>query len=196
MDHISDIVTIKEITTALFHTNDRAEVNMLQRAIYSEIETYAIDIVIFHVNTSSRHDEIIALQLGQLVIDHTRFVPPEDGNFKSSIDFDGPGAFTTDNIPELPFKYKTPIAYLRAGQKIKCEIIIKLGTGRQHVKWRPLSTFTFKEHEMGYSIRVKGIGMLPGVDIIQKGLDKIDTASSRPGSNIFSRPVVPNNFVQ
>lgn len=196
MDRISNVEIRDERLTGFFQTNDIYEINMLQRAILTEVETYAIDIVMFDKNNSSRHDEIIALRLGQLVIDNSRFVPPETGDFKAHIDVSGPGEFTTDDIPLLPFKYKTPIAQLRAGQRIVCDVIVKLGYGRLHVKWRPVSTFTFEETNDGFNIALKGIGMLPPLEIIEKGFAKMDTATRRPASSIFTRPVAPNNFVQ
>jgi DNA-directed RNA polymerase alpha subunit len=194
MDRITDINTNGNMTTAIFRTADIAEVNMLRRAVLSEIETYAIDIVVFHINTSIRHDEIIALRLGQAVIDHSRFAPPPEGDYKSRIDFQGPGEFNTTHIPGLPFKYVTPIATLRSGQRILCDIIVKQGSGRQHVKWRPLSTFSFSEIDGGYQITIKDIGMLTGPEIIEKGFAKMATAAARPPITLFSYPLVPGNL--
>lgn len=196
MDKIENIVTRDSITTALFRTKNVATVNLLRRAILSEIETYAIDIVIFHTNTSPRHDEVIALRLGQLVIDHSKFQPPAPGaeDIKIRINVNGPLIFTTDNIPNLPFKYKTPIAELRHGQQIICDCIVKKGTGAMHVKWRPISKFTFTEVNDGYLISFKDIGMLSGREIIEKGMEKINLAAERPPSTIFSQIVVPNNI--
>jgi len=194
MERIVNIETTGNITSALFLTKDIAEINLLRRAILSEIETYAIDVVVFQHNTSPRHDEIIALRLGQLAIDHSRFIPPKEGNFKTHIDFQGPGIFTTEHIPELPFKYVTPIATLKRGQKITCDVIVKKGQGKQHVKWRPVSTVTFTEVEDGYKITFKGIGMLSGQEILEKGTIKMKEAAERPALTLFSRPLVPINI--
>jgi len=194
MDRIDNINTTNNITTALFRTKDVSEVNMLCRAIKSEIETYAIDVVIFQTNTSPRHDEVIALRLGQLVIDHSRFVPPEDGDFKVHIDVRGPLEVTTDHIPELPFKYVTPFVTLRDGQRIVCDCIVRKGQGKTHVKWRPISTFAFTEVNEGYQIKIKDLGMLTGPEIIQKGFEKMGDAARRPPLTIFSHPLVPLNI--
>lgn len=194
MDRLINIETTGNITSALFLTKDIAEANMLRRAILSEIDTYAIDIVIFQTNTSPRHDEIIALRLGQVVIDHSRFVPPEEGNFKTHIDVQGPKEFTTNDIPELPFKYMTPIATLKAGQRIICDVIVKQGQGKQHVKWRPVSTVTLNEVDEGYKITVKDIGMLSGPEIFAAGISKMKAAAHRPPITLFSHPLVPHGI--
>lgn len=194
MEKIGIINTNNETITALFRTQDVAEVNLLRRAILSEIETYAIDIVIFQTNTSPRHDEIIALRLGQLVIDHSRFVPPEDNDYKVHIDVQGPGEFTTNDIPDLPFKYDTPITTLKRGQRIICDCIVKKGTGKMHVKWRPISTFSFTKADDGYLLNIKGIGMLPPEELIQKGINMISNAAHRRPTTLFSQPLIPSEF--
>lgn len=137
-------------STAVFRTNDLTHVNLLRRAILSEIETYAIEYVIFHTNTSSRHDEILALRLGQLVIDHSRF---DNSKLRYTIEVgseDEPVEFTSDDIKGLPITYPTPIAILMAGQRVKCEIIIAKGQAKDHAKWRPVSLISINEIKDGY----------------------------------------------
>jgi len=194
MERIINIETIGNVTSALFLTKDIAEVNMLKRAIMSEIDTYAIDIVIFQTNTSPRHDEILALRLGQLVIDHTRFLPPQIGDFRTHIDFKGPGELTTDNIPGLPFKYKTPVVLLKDGQHVICDVIVKKGQGKQHVKWRPVSRVSILDVEDGHKITFNDIGMLTPIQIIQNGYAKIRDAAHRVPITLFSHPLVPENI--
>jgi DNA-directed RNA polymerase alpha subunit len=194
MDRIDNINITNNIVTALFRTKDVAEVNLLKRAIWSQVYTYAIDVATFHTNNSPRHDEVIALRLGQLVIDNTRFVPPENGDYKIRIDVEGPLEVTTDHIPELPFKFVTPLVTLRKGQRIVCDCVVKIGQGKTHVKWRPISTFTFTEVEDGYQIKFKEIGMLTGPEIIQKGLEKMEDAARSPSQTIFSHTLVPHNM--
>lgn len=137
-------------STAVFKTNDLTHVNLLRRAILSEIETYAIEYVIFHINTSSRHDETLALRLGQLVIDHSKF---DSSNLRYNIDVgseDEPVDFTSDDIKGLPITFLTPIAVLMAGQRVKCEVIITKGQAKDHVKWRPVSLVAITEINNGY----------------------------------------------
>lgn len=194
MYRVSDIHTVDNITTAIFLNKDIAAVNLFRRAVLSEIDTYCIDIVTFHVNTSPRHDETLALRLGQLIIDNNKFVPPEKGDFKFRIDFSGPGELTTDNIHDLPFRDKTPIVRLRENQRIICDCIVKKGNGNLHIKWRPISIFTFIEVENGFQIKFKSIGMLNPETIIAKGIDKITAAASRPPQTIFSNQLIPNEL--
>jgi len=194
MDRIENINTTGSITTALFRTNDVAEVNILRRAIMSEIETYAIDIVIFNTNTSPRHDEVIAQRLGLVVIDNTTFVPPVDGDMKVHIDVQGPRIFTTKDIPDLPFVCHPNIAELRVGQRITCDCIVKKGQGKTHIKWRPISVFTFKAVEGGHQISFKGVGMMTGEEIIRQGLAKMGDAARRTPMTIFSHQLVPANM--
>ena len=199
MDRVENINITDNIVTALFRTHDVAEINLFKRAIMSEIETYAIDIVVFHTNTSPRHDEIIALRLGQLVIDNSQFTPPPNDDYKFRIDISGPNddtplTITTNNIPSLPFKYETPFVTLRKGQRIVCDCIVKKGQGKTHVKWRPISSFTFTEVDEGFQIKFKEIGMLSGHEIIRQGLLKMSDAAQRPPQTLFSHTLIPHNM--
>jgi DNA-directed RNA polymerase alpha subunit len=194
MERFTNIVTEKNKTTAIFLSNDTAEVNMLKRAIQSEIETVAIDIVIVYTNTSARHDEILSFRLGQLVIDNERLEVRDFDTYRVRVDVSGPLDVTTEHIPEIPFKYKTPIIKLRAGEKIVCDIILVIGTARTHIKWRPISTFVFEEHELGFLIKMGDNGMLSPEQILLRGYEKIRTAADRKSANIFARQLRPENL--
>lgn len=185
---------LDQTATIHFESQDEAEVNMLRRAILSEIETYAIDEVRILINTGPRIDEILALRLGQLVIDHTRFVPPTEGDFRTRINFEGPGLFTTEHIPGIPFTELTPIMELRAGQRILCEVVVKLGQAKTHAKWRPVSKVTFVSVPGGFDVTLKSVGMLPPDQIFERGLNKIRDAMEWTPLTIFSRPFIPYNI--
>jgi DNA-directed RNA polymerase alpha subunit len=199
MDRFSNINTTGLVTTALFRTTDVTEANMLRRSILSEIETWAIDLVIFNVNTTPRHDEIVAQRLGLLVIDHSRFIPPETEEYRTSFDVTAPAGvetfeLTTQYIPELPFAYETHIVTMKPGQRLACEIVVKKGAAKEHCKWSPVSIVSFTEDPEGYLMRFKSVGMLTPEQILEQGLAKMQAAATRHPITIFSRPVVPHTI--
>lgn len=189
MERFSNIVEDNETTTAIFLSNNVLEANLLRRIILTEIETYCIDIVIFYINTSSRHDEIIALRLGQLVIDHERYTHKE--NQRIRIDVQGPKEFTTDDIA-LPFKYKTPIMVLRDNERIACDVIVKKGQAKQHVKWRPVSTVVMQPQDDNFKFTIRTIGMMSGKEILSQAIQKLQTGNfDKKGTTMFSNPEIP-----
>jgi hypothetical protein len=109
----------------------------------TNIETYAVKYVTFYENTGPREEEILALRFGQLVIDNQRLRIPNK-ELIVPFSFIGPGSFTTKDLPDLPFQRETPIVTLKANQEITGELRIRKGTSKEHVKWRPISTLTFK----------------------------------------------------
>lgn len=195
MQSFEDVVIVGNTVSAVFATSSPAYANMLRRSIMSEIETYAIDVAVFHVNTSPRHDELIALRLGQLVIDNMQFHPPADRDMHVTVDVVGPYTFTTDDIQGVPFTFRTPIVDLRQGQRISCELIIKKGTGREHVKWRPVASCRIEEFNDKYKIIFKEIGMLSGPEILRRGFENMDVAARRPAINQFFEVLVPQELV-
>lgn len=193
----------RDFTTAKFNSNDVAEINMLKRAILSEIETVAIHSVIFYYNNSAREDELMAFRLGQLVLDNDQLdiEAIKQQPLRVRVDISGPVEMTTEHIPNLPFKYKTPIIKLREGERIFCDIIAKVGQGKDHVRWRPVSRFAFSEIKdgeggiiEGYNVKMKGLGMMDPEKILQKGYEKIESAANRVSANIFSLQLRPANL--
>lgn len=198
MDRIRNINIIGEKVTALFETDDVSEVNLLDIAMKNYINTFAIGIVIFHTNNSSRHDEIIALRLGQLSIDNELFVSPKFSgteDYKVRIDVEGPLEVTTEHIPGLPFKFVTPIITLRRGERIICDCVIKEGKGETHVKWRPISTFSWTQVDGGFQINFVGIGMLSGQELIRRGLSSMRHAAERRPQTLFSHTLIPTTII-
>lgn len=174
-------------------TQDVSLVNLLRRSILSEIETFAIDIVGFHINNSPRHDEILALRFGQLIIDHRKFQGPD--GYETELDVTGPIEVTTDDIQRLPFINKTSIVSLKEGQRLHCKLIVKKGTATTHVKWRPVSAIKVQKINAGYEMSFKNIGMLPTSSIIQQGIEKLVNTATIIPQNIFSRPLIPQNLI-
>ena len=207
MDRFDNIITNRNVTTGLFLSDDVAEVNMLRRAILNEVETIAIKLVVFYTNISARHDEILALRLGQLAIDNEEFIRTNNleqisdfKDFKTRIDVTGPLEVTTNDIPNIPFANETPIITLRKGERILCDVILGLGKGDNHIKWRPVSTFTFTENKLtedgrhgGFLIRMKDVGMMSPINILLSGYNKITEAADRENDNIFTKQLIPYN---
>lgn len=202
MNRLVNLTTNGNISTVLFLTNDVSLVNMLRRAIMSEIETYAVDYVTFNINTSYRHDEILALRIGQCVINNDEFQYEEGRRYE--IDVTGPGEFTTDDIKDIPYKFKTPILSLYKNHRIKGEVVIKKGTCsdqvvdgkiiKGHVNFKPISVCYFDKVENGYLFTIETIGMLSPEEIFRRGYQKIENAINQKPINLFFQQLVPNNY--
>lgn len=185
MVEVKSITTEGNITTVLLDTNKASVANLVKRAILAHVPTYTIDLVIFDVNTSVRYDEVLALRLGQLVIDHTRYTGGD--GFKTQLSVKGPKEVTSDDIPGIPFAFPTPLVTLLEGQEIRCELVVKEGLAKTHVKWRPVSTVTLSKEGDLFKLTVKSIGMMPGEEIVKVALTKLEEAANERPINLFFR---------
>ncbi|MEM2959980.1 MAG: DNA-directed RNA polymerase subunit D [Candidatus Bathyarchaeia archaeon] len=139
--------------------------NTLRRIMLSEVPTMAIDDVIVYENSSVLHDEILALRLGLIPLktDLDAYNLPEKCSCKSelgcplcrailTLDIEVENGVRTvysgDLVPEnpniAPISDKIPIVKLAAGQKIRLEAYAKLGRGKDHAKWQPVSACTYR----------------------------------------------------
>lgn len=186
------------LVKGIYRSHNLTEVNIFRRACMNDIPTYAIDVVIFYHNSSARIDEILALRLGQLVIDHDVYEDPKhpknnpkygDG-YRFSFDVEGPMDVTTE-VLELPFKKETPIITLNKGQRIKADCIVRQDTANTHVKWRPISSFAIgAETKEGYEFSFRNIGMLDSRVIIAEALNHMEDAKKFKETSIFSKLVL------
>ncbi|RLI19718.1 DNA-directed RNA polymerase subunit D [Candidatus Bathyarchaeota archaeon] len=144
---------------------DVAFLNSLRRIILAEVPCMAIDEVVIIENSSVLHDEILAHRLGLIPLktDLDAYNLPEECPCQSefgcnlcrvSIMLDveageeGRVVYSGDLVPEnpeiAPVSNKIPIVKLAPGQKIRLEAYARLGRGKDHAKWQPVSVCAYK----------------------------------------------------
>ena len=144
---------------------DPSLANTLRRIILSEVPTMAIDEVVIIENSSVLHNEILALRLGLIPLktDLDSYNLPEECSCKSefgcplcrstlTLDVQAKDGVRTvysgDLIPEdpdvAPVSDKIPIVKLAPGQRVRLEAYAKLGRGKDHAKWQPVSLCIYR----------------------------------------------------
>jgi DNA-directed RNA polymerase subunit D len=142
-------------------TSSAAFANSLRRAMKSLVPTMAVDYIDFYMNTSYLYDEILAHRIGLIPIktDLEKFNMPDkcvcegEGCPNCQVSFrlniEGAkvvysGDFVSDDPETLPVYDNIPIVELDVGQQLMLEAVARLGTGKEHVKWQPVSSCTYR----------------------------------------------------
>lgn len=144
---------------------DTPFVNALRRIMLAEVPSMAIDEVVIIENSSVLHDEILSHRLGliPLTTNLDSYNLPEECTCKSDLGCNLCRAALTmgveakdstltvysgDLVPEnpdiRPVSDKIPIVKLAPDQKIKLEAYARLGRGRDHAKWQPVSKCVYR----------------------------------------------------
>jgi len=139
--------------------------NALRRIALAQVPSMAIDEVVMIENSSILQDEIIAHRLGltPLKTDLDGYNLPEDCACKSEFGCnlcrvtltldaeskDGTrtvysGELVSENPSVVPVSDRVPIIKLAKGQKLKLEAYARLGKGKAHAKWQPVSMCAYK----------------------------------------------------
>ncbi len=143
--------------------------NAIRRAMISEVPTMAVDIVVFTLNTSVFYDEIIAHRLGLIPLTSEyaleKYKSPEECMGGEEVIFseecvvkldleaennsDKPLTIYSRDLrtsdPDVKPVYESiPILVLGPGQKIRLEAYARLGRGKEHAKWSPVSVAAHK----------------------------------------------------
>jgi DNA-directed RNA polymerase subunit D len=139
--------------------------NALRRIALAEVPSMAIDEVVMIENSSILQDEIIAHRLGltPLKTDLDSYNLPEECECKSefgcslcrvtlTMDVESTegtrtvysGELVSENPQIIPVSDKVPIIKLVKGQKLKLEAYARLGKGKNHAKWQPVSVCAYK----------------------------------------------------
>jgi len=140
-------------------------INALRRIALAEVPSMAIEEVVMIENSSILQDEIIAHRLGltPLRTDLDAYNLPEDCECKSEFGCpqcrvtltldaearDGTrtvysGEIISENPEIVPVSDKIPIIKLAKNQKLKLEAYARLGRGKTHAKWQPVSMCAYK----------------------------------------------------
>jgi len=149
----------------LIRETDAAFMNTLRRLIIAEVPCMAIDDVVIIENSSVLHDEIIAHRLGLIPLktDLDSYNLPEECPCKSefgcplcrvtlTLDVEAKegtqvvysGDLVSENPDIVPVSDKIPIVKLAKEQKLRLEAYARLGKGKKHAKWQPVSMCTYK----------------------------------------------------
>lgn len=144
---------------------DTPFMNAMRRSMLAEVPSMAIDEVVIIENSSMLHDEILAHRLGLIPLktDLDTYNLPEEcpcesefgcnlcrvaltleGEAKEKTTAIYSGAMRSDNPDIMPVSDRIPIVKLAPGQKVKLEAYARLGKGRDHAKWQPVSSCTYK----------------------------------------------------
>jgi len=144
---------------------DVAFMNALRRIILSEVPTMAIDEVVIIENSSVLHDEVLAHRLGLIPLktDLDAYNLPEECPCKSefgcnlcrvslTLDVEAneegravySGDLISDNPDIVPVSPNILIVKLAPDQKIRLEAYARLGRGKDHAKWQPVSVCAYK----------------------------------------------------
>jgi DNA-directed RNA polymerase subunit D len=139
--------------------------NALRRTVIAEVPCMAIDEVVMIENSSILQDEIIAHRLGLIPLktDLNGYNLPEECPCKSefgcnlcrvtlTLDVEAKegtrpvysGELKSENEAIVPVSDKIPIIKLAKEQKLRLEAYARLGKGKNHAKWQPVSTCTHK----------------------------------------------------
>lgn len=149
----------------LIREADVPYMNALRRNVITEVPCMAIDEVVIIENSSVLQDEIIAHRLGLIPLktDLDSYNLPEKCPCKSefgcnlctvSLTLDAEakegtrtvysGELTSDNPDIIPVSTRIPIVKLAKEQKLKLEAYARLGKGKKHAKWQPVSMCTYQ----------------------------------------------------
>ena len=177
---------------------DRVYANALRRFAISEVPCMAIDEIVIHENSSVLYDEILAHRLGliPLTTDLEGYILPQDWDCKTSLGCTKCrvllvlDAVATDEVKTIysgdlvsedtrvkPYVDNIPIIKLAPSQKIKLEAYAKLGKGRHHAKWQPvtISTLTDTDNDSEFHLTLESTGSLPANEILLQATSILNT---------------------
>ncbi|MEM0123494.1 MAG: DNA-directed RNA polymerase subunit D [Conexivisphaerales archaeon] len=128
--------------------------NAIRRYIISEVPTLAIEDVVVIENSSLIYDEIIAHRLGLVPLKTPKkYLEQAGAQLMLVLDAKAEGGTRTVYSGELvsvedkevyPVSTEIPLLKLAKGQSIKIEAYARLGSGKKHSKFSPISKATVK----------------------------------------------------
>jgi hypothetical protein len=186
----------------ILHTRVMSEALGFKLAL-ENVPTYAVEVLIVHINTSSRHDEIIGHRLSLTVMDTVGVAEAiaavnaaenTDGDeYKFSfrhVATDGVLRVTAADLSPLFVYPAAEIVRLAPGEELVAEAIVMRGTSAEHSKWCPVVAMHFQQHQDGFKFEFELTGALPLDLLISEALTIARTVDDYPGTTLFTVPRV------
>ncbi len=145
----------------ILRDSNPAFANAWRRAMKSHVPVMAVDYVDFYMNSSYLYDEILAHRIGLIPL-RTNL---EKFNLQSQcvcggegcpscqvslrLNVEGPRVvyssdFVSDDPETVPVFDNIPVIELFEGQQLMVEAVARLGFGREHAKFQPVSVCTYR----------------------------------------------------
>lgn len=176
-----EIINISELDiTFILNSDDNTFANALRRTLISGVPTLAIDNINIKNNTSVINDEMLAQRISLIPLKYSTNLE-EIGNFeldvKCPLDTDimcvNSNAFKytidSDNVQLLHDDIL--LCKLKHGQHIEVEATCKKGSGKEHCKFSPVSTVTYKKDENKFVFTVECIGNIDPELLVNNAID-------------------------
>jgi len=169
--------------------------NALRRIALAEVPCMAIEEVVMIENSSILQDEIVAHRLGltPLKTDLDAYNLPEECKCQSefgcpecrvtlTLDAEAKegtrtvysGEIVSENPEIIPVSDKIPLIKLAKNQKLKLEAYARLGRGKTHAKWQPVSMCAYKYYPQITTPKKKCEDCQKCVEICPKKVLKIE----------------------
>jgi hypothetical protein len=139
--------------TILLENTTPALANALRRSMMSEVPVMAVDEVIFFINTTDFIDEYIAHRLAMIPLRTDPKLYKISGDVFVTLKLDKTaeeditvysGDLESSDPLVISVSSRIPIITMRKGQRLKLEAIARLGRGKQHAKWQPVSGLRYQ----------------------------------------------------
>lgn len=194
-----DLGGTSTLTFRFNHPNPRL-LNFLYVAIQEHVETYAVEYVVYHVTQGCRTPEGLAHRIGLVPLKANSVRLDETGYMKERLDITAGDAHRPVYARDVDLPWVSGdeiLIVLAPGERLVADLIVKAGTGAQHMKWRPICQWhTPKEVKVGdqvvgYEVTCTNIGQLPGTDILRTGVEKMFLVYDRKPESIYNKLAEP-----
>ncbi len=154
--------------------------NALRRIALSEIDTFAIDSVVFYENSSSFFDEYLSNRLCLIPI-KTDLRAAKKEEIVFTLDAQGPGTIHSGELKSTDSKIivaneKIPILKMMEKQVLRLEAKAKLGNGKEHAKYQAcLITYGYDDKKKVFDFHMESFGQLTTKQILNRTIEILET---------------------
>lgn len=193
---MAKIIISKDTPERLEFTLSNSEigfVNLLRRTMISNIPMFAIDFITINHNTTFK-SETIAHKVGLIPVITDLELPIKCDNcssfcnkcsYKLQLDVKNDDesilkvysdSFKADDDNDIKLLPKMPVIKLKKGEFINITAHVKMGFGKKHAKWQPVSVAGYnysKPHATEFDFYIETTGSFSNKQILRKALEII-----------------------